>query len=49
LANKDFWRRTECGLRGFQGWTNKRGEHHAMPDLKTNADYSNYIRQRTAA
>jgi phospholipase C len=24
------------------------GTHHAMPELKTNADYSNYIRTRTA-
>jgi len=26
----------------------KGGMHHTMPELKTNADYSNYIRTRTA-
>jgi phospholipase C len=26
----------------------KGGTHHTMPELKTNADYSNYIRTRTA-
>jgi phospholipase C len=27
----------------------KGGVHHTMPPLKTNAEYSNYIRTRTAA
>jgi phospholipase C len=27
----------------------KGGVHHAMPPLKTNSDYRNYIRTRTAA
>jgi phospholipase C len=27
----------------------KGGAHHTMPVLKTNADYTNYIRARTAA